>query len=150
VLIVEDEFLVALEVEEAVLGAGHEVVACVASRRQALDTAAGEDVDLALLNIHLTDGRKAGLALARELAGRYGIRTIFVSGQAADARSHADVALGFLGKPFSRDDVAAAVDAAEVLMRGETPMVTDIPRALELFAEPMHDARAGKVLDDEV
>jgi DNA-binding response OmpR family regulator len=149
VLIVEDEFLIALEVEEAVLDAGHEVVACVATVRQAMDTVAGEDVDLALLNIRLGDGKRAGLGLARTLAERHGIRTIFVSGQAADARSHAHVALGYLGKPFTREDIIAALDAAELMLRGEKPTVTDIPRSLELFEGRMAAPPAGKVDEDE-
>jgi len=76
-------------------------------------------------------------------------RAAGAQGQAADARSHADVALGYLSKPFTREDIVAALDATELMLRGEKPMVTVIPRALELFEGRREKQPVGKSASEE-
>ncbi len=57
VLIVEDEALVALELEELLLGEGFEVVGRAANAAQAIDLGRLHRPDVALLDLNLADGR---------------------------------------------------------------------------------------------
>jgi two-component SAPR family response regulator len=56
ILVVEDEFVIALEVEGLLEALACEVVGPVASVRQALDTLEKTTVDGAVLDVHLRDG----------------------------------------------------------------------------------------------
>ena len=56
VLIVEDEALVALELEELLLDEGFEVVGSAANAAQAIDLGRRHRPDLALLDLNLADG----------------------------------------------------------------------------------------------
>jgi DNA-binding response OmpR family regulator len=74
VLIVEDEALIAMELERIVMEAGHKAIGPVATVEQALAHAPRADV--ALVDLGLADGM-SGAALARRLMDRYGISVIF-------------------------------------------------------------------------
>ena len=132
-IIAEDEFLLALCITEAVENAGHQVLCCESSAVRALQCAREEGADLALVNISLNEGSTAGLRLAKELKVELSIPSIFVSGQRQDAMTANRVALGFLPKPYSPEDLVAAISVAEALNRGGRPPPPAIPTTLELF-----------------
>ena len=79
VMIVEDEALIALDLEMQVETAGHHVVAIAASADQAVERAAAARPDIALMDIRLAGG-SSGADAARRLYDRWGIRCLFVSG----------------------------------------------------------------------
>jgi CheY-like chemotaxis protein len=58
ILIVEDEFLVALLIEETVRNLGHEVVGPVGDLPSALRLAETEDLSAAILDVHLQHGER--------------------------------------------------------------------------------------------
>lgn len=64
VLIVEDDFLLALSLEDIVHQRGHNVVGTVSTSADALVAIAGGEVDLVLLDRSLADGPADGLAAA--------------------------------------------------------------------------------------
>lgn len=132
-IIAEDDSLLALCVREAVEDAGHYVVCCEASAVRALQRAKEDGGDLALVNISLNEGSTAGLKLAEDLKVQLGIPSIFVSGQRHDAFTAKRVALGYLPKPYTPDDLVASISVAEVLNRGGRPPPPTIPTTLELF-----------------
>ena len=72
ILIIEDEALVAMELRFVLEDLGHEVVATVADAKTARSIAAETDIDLALVDIHLSDG-PTGIDLGRELAQKMGV-----------------------------------------------------------------------------
>jgi CheY-like chemotaxis protein len=80
VLIVEDEALVALELEMAFADAGAEVIGPALSLAQALALAGAEDIDYAVLDVDL-----AGEAVypVAELLQRRGVRFLFHTGHAS-------------------------------------------------------------------
>ena len=127
VLIAEDNALLAFMIEDALTGYGHEVLGPASSVDGALELAARNVPDLALVDIDL-EGSRSGTELARELKERWGTPCIFSTGQFEKARENSRWALGVLIKPFSPDDVARAV---EVCLRGDARIKA--PRALELF-----------------
>lgn len=69
VLVVEDEFLIAMEVEDLLGEAGHEVVGPVADVEAALALIARQDIDAAVLDVNLGDGATT-VRVAAELARR--------------------------------------------------------------------------------
>jgi two-component SAPR family response regulator len=77
VLVVEDEVLLALEVQDMLQRLGQEVVGPVGNLREALKLAETEQLDAALLDVNL--GTENSLKVAETLAER-GIPFVFVTG----------------------------------------------------------------------
>ena len=132
VLIVEDEVLLAWMLADCLEGAGHEVVgpAGTVAEALALCEAAAPPV-LAVLDIDLRDGGN-GVDVARALFARWGVRSIFASGQVEEARRARDIALGCVRKPYAPQTVLRGVEAAREVMDGRTPR--HVPAGFELFS----------------
>ncbi|MFC0588602.1 response regulator [Novosphingobium aquiterrae] len=118
VLIVEDEFLVALDLEDIIFQAGHGIIGVVADKRGIAEISAAPKV--ALVDLNLRDGR-TGPAIARELAERFGTKIIFVTANPDQIESPPPTALGYIRKPFNHDDVLGALALAMGTARAERP-----------------------------
>ena len=140
VLVVEDEPVIAASMEWELMAAGHEVLGPVASAEEAEALAIAHHPDLALVDINLA-GHDEGVELARDLKRRYGVPSLFVTGQIVQARQNSDAALGVLVKPFAFEALVACIPVAAELVRGATP--ARLPRGLEVFAHPKTPARDG-------
>ncbi len=132
VLIVEDEVLIAWMLADCLEDAGHEVVgpAGTVAEALALCEAAAPPV-LAVLDINLRDGSN-GVDVARALFARWGVRSIFASGQVEEARRARDIALGCVRKPYAPQTVLRGVEVAREVMDGRTPR--HVPAGFELFS----------------
>lgn len=105
ILIVEDEFLIALELESSLLDAGYRVVGIAVTAKEAVAMARSEQPDLAVMDIRLAD-RSDGVEAAVELFDTFGIRSIFASAHAdAETRKRAAPAkpVGWVQKPYSAE-----------------------------------------------
>jgi DNA-binding response OmpR family regulator len=109
VLIVEDEFLVALQLEDILLESGYAVLGTIPDFAS-LSTVE-EAPDIALVDLNLRDGL-TGPAVAQALAGRYGSRVIYVTANPAQIGSPAETAIGVVQKPFSREGILSAITYA--------------------------------------
>lgn len=113
VMIVEDDFLVAMGVENSLADAGYVVTAVVTSGEAALVEAERDRPDLVLMDIRLA-GELDGIETACRLLA-LGIRCVFASAH-SDAgtleRGAAAEPLGWLTKPFSPKQLLAAVTEA--------------------------------------
>jgi DNA-binding NarL/FixJ family response regulator len=98
VLIVEDEALVALELEELLLDEGFEVVGSAANAAQAIDLGRRHRPDLALLDANLADGL-TGPRIAKTLVHERLATVVFVTGQANLLPSDLHGAFGVIEKP---------------------------------------------------
>ena len=78
VLIVEDEALIAMDLEMQVEDAGHRVVGIARTADEAVERARATGPDLALMDIRLAGG-SSGTDAARRLYEGWGIRCVFVS-----------------------------------------------------------------------
>ena len=125
ILIVEDEILVALDIERVLLDAGYNVAAIVADRHEALTI--DNRPDLAFVDLNLRDGL-TGPAIACELARSYGTRVIYVTANPAQINPRADTAIGFVRKPFNEETILAA---AALGIHGNPP--ADAVQAITLF-----------------
>ncbi|MET3857731.1 MULTISPECIES: response regulator [unclassified Rhizobium] len=115
VLIVEDEGFIALELERITTESGHRALGPAATIEQALAFAPRADV--ALVDVGLSDGT-SGTQLARRLIDRFGISVIFVTGAPQAVSQGFDGAFAVVGKPFSDERIATALQAAEDWRRG--------------------------------
>ena len=114
VLIVEDQILIAWHLSDIVEGAGHRVLAIARDPAEAMEAAAKQRPDFALMDIRLHGGT-SGLDAARMLYELWGVRSIYLSAN-LDTTTRAQAQqwqpLGFVGKPFLPAEVLAAVERA--------------------------------------
>jgi CheY-like chemotaxis protein len=114
ILVVEDEYLLAAELEHHLQQAGFTVVGIASSAEEALEFATSEKPDLAVMDIRLA-GPRDGIEAAIDLRSQLGIPSIFASAHADEAtrkRSEAAHPLGWLHKPFSGSALIALVKKA--------------------------------------
>ncbi|MDW6020261.1 response regulator [Mesorhizobium sp. BAC0120] len=113
ILVVEDDFLIATDMESALTEAGFEV-AVAGSAEQALAIAASDRPSLVVMDIRLS-GALDGIDAALELFRRYGLRSVFAtahSDPAAQARAAPAQPLGWLVKPYTSASLVAVVRTA--------------------------------------
>jgi CheY-like chemotaxis protein len=131
ILIVEDNALVALDLEQQVTDAGHSVVGIADTASKAIGLAAAHGADLALMDISLADG-SSGIEAAVVLKECFDIPSIFVTATLPTRPEVRQAAIGHLSKPYSEEEVVAAIHAVEATLRGEPPR--SLPPRLCLFA----------------
>ena len=127
ILIVEDEMLVALELENVLLDLGHEPLGIVPDV-QAAELYFDEAIDLALVDLNLRDGLTGPEIGAR--LGEKGVTVVFITANPALLGHGIAGAIGVITKPTDEDAVKAAIDYALGVREGRpvTP-----PAALQLF-----------------
>jgi DNA-binding response OmpR family regulator len=130
ILIIEDEALVAMELRFVLEDLGHEVVGTVADAASARGLVRETDVDLALVDIHLSDG-PTGVALGRELGQELGVSVLFMTANPGMVREGVAGTIGVLSKPTDERAVQTAVDYA--LRRRSGAPVLYAPPELQLF-----------------
>ena len=114
IMIVEDDFLIASEIEGALIEAGYEVAGIAASAEEAIEIAAARRPLLAVMDVRLV-GPRDGIDVALELFGTHGVRCIFATAhQTPETRRRAHPAnpLGWLPKPYSMPSLVEAVQQA--------------------------------------
>ena len=126
-LIVEDEPLVAFDLEHSLNQAEYEVVATVDRYRDAMAVIEAEPLDLILSDVRLS-GERTGVDLARTVKPR-GIRLMFVSAdQPEDAEN---LAVGWLAKPYSQKQLVDALAVLDAALGGDRPRKP--PAGLSLY-----------------
>jgi CheY-like chemotaxis protein len=112
-MVVEDQGVVALDLQRRLQAMGHRVVARVGSGEDAIRVAEREKPDVALMDLRLR-GEMDGWTAARALRERFGTSIVYVSAQvdaAAVARAAGEAA-ECLPKPIHEDVLRAAVARA--------------------------------------
>ena len=130
ILIIEDEALVAMELRFVLEDLGHEVLGVAATAQAARDLVSENDVDLALVDIHLSDG-PTGINLGRELGQDMGVSVLFMTANPGMVRDGVAGTIGVLSKPTDEHAVQTAVDYA--LRRRQGQPVDYAPPGLQLF-----------------
>jgi DNA-directed RNA polymerase specialized sigma24 family protein len=114
VLIIEDEPIVAMDLEAIVEDLGHHVVGVARARRQAVALAAERRPELIMADIQLSDG-SSGLDAVNEILTGASKPVIFITGHPfryLSAVSNRPEPAFLLSKPFDPDSVRAAVSQA--------------------------------------
>lgn len=111
ILIVEDDALIAADLDAILEDAGHHVIGVAPDMSAALEIADGCAFDIALMDVELA-GRTSGARTAQLLRERFGVPSLFVSGRITDA-FRSEVAslqpIGFVAKPYSPANILAAL-----------------------------------------
>ena len=131
ILIVEDEMLVAFEVEAILADLGHEVVGIAADFDTALSLA-DQRVDLALVDLNLRDGL-TGPEIGQRLGERDDVAVLFVTANPRILGDGIAGTIGVLTKPTDEASVRAAVDYALRVRTGDAS--GEIPSNLTLFRQ---------------
>lgn len=108
ILYLEDNPLIAFHVEALIEELGHVFVGCLGSFAELKEGIDLVEIDGALVDIDLTDGR-TGPAAAAWLQER-GIPSIFVTGQASLAGEYPLLALTTIVKPISAEHLAESLE----------------------------------------
>jgi CheY-like chemotaxis protein len=110
-LLVEDDADTAADLTAALSDAGHWVIGPFHHAEAAEAAVALQSVDLALLDINLS-GETSGIALAQTLKSKWGVRSLFLSGDVGAAARHADLAEALVLKPYTGRQVLDAIAIA--------------------------------------
>lgn len=114
ILVVEDEGIVARDLQQTLIGLGYRVPSSAATARQALQLAAEQRPDLALMDIQLR-GEPDGIEAATALREQYGVPVIFLTANSDAAtleRAKTAAPYGFLVKPVKADELGRVLEIA--------------------------------------
>ena len=124
VLVVEDQAILAMEIELALRDLGHHVVGTATDLARSLALASTEPVDFALVDVNLDDG-PTGPEIARRLAAEHGAVVVFLTANPEQIPEGFAGALGVMVKPFDeaalREVVAFAADFVQAGALGPLP-----------------------------
>lgn len=129
VMIVEDQALLAMELELVLGESGCDVVGCAMDQASAFTIADREHPDLALIDVNLLDGM-TGPRIAQGLVSRHGAAVVFLTANPEQIPEGFAGALGAVSKPFDEDTIRAVVDFARQFIQHRT--VADPPRRFRL------------------
>lgn len=118
ILVLEDEALIALMLAMELESAGHRVVGPASTFSAALRLAEKELPDLALLDVNLGEPDRDGTDVAMVLHERYGVRSLFVSGDVNRQRAMRAQPWGLLRKPYDPRSLLDTVRAIDDVMSG--------------------------------
>ena len=135
-MIVEDEMLLAIELESEIEMAGHQVTGLAMSSNEARALMTGKKPDFAFVDIHLLDG-PTGIDVGRGLA-EAGIPYVFVSGNIKRIPQDFAGALGAIEKPYTMNGMKNALAYVSAIVAGDDSME---PPASLVLAE---DTQAGR------
>ncbi|KQW27206.1 response regulator [Rhizobium sp. Root274] len=119
IMIVEDEALLALELEMEVEAAGHEVVGTAASHCAALEIVDQTWPQFAFVDVHLSDG-PSGIDIGRHLAST-GIPFVFVTGNVKRIPDDFAGAIGAIEKPYTMNGLQNALTYLTARVSGQQP-----------------------------
>jgi two-component system, response regulator PdtaR len=129
ILIVEDEPLVAFDIEHMLGEAGYEVVATVDSLADATRVIQEEEIDLVLTDIKLS-GDGDGMDVARAASAK-SVPVLFVTGS-CPVEAHA-LGIGCLAKPYTEKMLKAALTALDGKLQGRR--LKKLPAGLSLYEQ---------------
>jgi PAS domain S-box-containing protein len=114
ILIVEDEAIIARDIERALLKLAYFVTGTVSTAEEALTQAAENRPDLVLMDIML-NGEIDGIEAARRMRQQFGLPVVYLTAFGDPKtlqRASATAPLGYVLKPFDDRDLYAAVESA--------------------------------------
>jgi two-component system cell cycle sensor histidine kinase/response regulator CckA len=114
ILIVEDEVLVARDIEQQLRSLGYEPTGIAGTSEEALALAGADRPQLALMDIRLR-GEVDGIETACELQRRYSVPVVFLTAHADEAtvaRARPAQPYGYLLKPFHELDLRTTIEMA--------------------------------------
>jgi len=127
VLIVEDEFTIALDLETRLNSMGFNVIANASSYNDAIMHLAEKEFDIAILDINLND-KKSGIDVAKVINEKFDIPVIFLTAYTDDSFFRETLPtnpMGYITKPFKDADLKHNISLAIEKFKNKT---SDIPQ----------------------
>jgi diguanylate cyclase (GGDEF)-like protein/PAS domain S-box-containing protein len=121
ILVVEDEVIIALDIQRTLIKMGFDVPEFVTSAESALERVAAAQPDLVLMDIHL-NGAMDGIAAADEIRRRYRLPVVYLTAHSDEAtvnRAKFTEPYGYVLKPFEERELQIAIDMALYRHRAE-------------------------------
>jgi DNA-directed RNA polymerase specialized sigma24 family protein/CheY-like chemotaxis protein len=129
IMIVEDDAIIAFDLEETVRQMGHIVCGTAATTQSAMDTAAEQHPTLALMDLRLAGG-DSGITTAQMLRREKALPIIFVTAFGDELSRRGLSHLGpVIRKPFSRTDIERAITQA--VFTPSDDFRADVPATLQ-------------------
>ncbi|MCA9509415.1 MAG: response regulator, partial [Myxococcales bacterium] len=151
VLIVEDEGLVAHDLELSLRKLGYDVAGIAATADEALQEAASRRPDLVLMDIRLR-GERDGIEAGAALRDAYGIPVVYLTAHADDAtldRAKRTEPAGYLVKPWNPLDLRSTLEVAMYRSEMETRL-RDGERWMRTLLASIDDAVVAVATDCSV
>lgn len=120
-MIVENDIVIALDLEQRVEAFGYHVCGIVSRGHSAVEAAAAERPDLVLMDI-LLNGEVDGIEAAQRIRTQLGIPVVFVASYADDERlkrAKLTMPFGYIVKPFRDRDLRITLEMALYVARGD-------------------------------
>ncbi len=130
ILIVEDEFIVALNLRQIMSNMGFEVVGIAPDAATAEELAVTKP-DIALVDLNLRDG-PTGPQIGAKLSQEYGTTVLFLTANAAQLGEGIRGTIGVLSKPVDEDSIESVLD---FLVKHRVGEPASPPPSVRLFAE---------------
>ena len=114
ILIVEDERIVAKDIEKSLKKLGYVVLASVASGEEAIQKVTERQPDLVLMDVQLK-GQMDGIEAAEQIYTSFGIPVIYLTAYADEntlQRAKITEPFGYIIKPFDERDLQTAIEIA--------------------------------------
>lgn len=128
-MIVEDQAILAMELELVLADSGCDVVGCAMDTVGALTIAERERPDLALIDVNLLDGL-TGPQIAQRVVSEYGTAVVFLTANPEQIPEGFAGALGAVCKPFDEQTIRGVVAFARQFIVHKT--LGDAPRRFRL------------------
>ena len=125
VLIVEDEALLAMELESLVEDSGHSVVGWATSSTEAKAMVDNLSADIAFVDMNLTDG-PTGLDVARYIEERHYSMVVFLTANPKRIPDDFAGAVGVIAKPYTMNGLMAALNYLQEGVR-RPPPISSLP-----------------------
>lgn len=122
ILIVEDEALLAMELESLIEDSGHRVAGWATSSREANELLETVHADLAFVDIHLADG-PTGVEVAEHVRSN-GAMVVFMTANPKRIPEDYSGAVGVIAKPYTMSGLLAALHYLEEGVRRPPPAAT--------------------------
>lgn len=178
ILVVEDESIVALDIQDRLESLGYDVPTPVASGEKAIEQAGLLRPDLVLMDIHL-QGRMDGVEAADEIRRQLGIPVIYLTANADHPtveRAKVTEPFGYVIKPFEERELHTTIEVAlykhqaerrlreseeryrllvelspeAIIVQREDSIVYANPAAANLFGAPGVETLLGRAVADFV
>jgi CheY-like chemotaxis protein len=114
ILVVEDENIVAMDIQKTLLDAGYEITSIISSGEEAIVNVRENKPDLILMDIILK-GKMTGIDASRIISQYFDIPIIYLTALTNDdelLQTKSRESYGFLFKPFSANELKIAIEMA--------------------------------------
>ncbi|MFY8074769.1 MAG: response regulator [Sphingorhabdus lacus] len=133
ILIVEDEFIVALNLRQIMSNMGFDVIG-IAPDAATAEQLAQRKPDIALVDLNLRDG-PTGPEIGARLSQKYGTTVLFLTANASQLRDGIKGTIGVLSKPVDEQAIGTVLD---FLVKHRVGEPASPPPSLRLFSSALN------------